>query len=132
MLVNCLIPDIEKYNNVEEEIIANYLPSFCFKDSALKQQQQEKAEKLMIENAIEVINMNTPPVQNNNQVIATPTSSSTNFLQRKKHRQDSINNKNINKECSVKSSCDSATVGVKLMCDSQNEEIKKYFTKTVI
>ena len=131
-LVNCLIPNIEKFNEVEDRIITNYLPTFCFKgkslvnviDSNHKQLQQDTAD-VPIPN--EAMTNNIPTITS-----SQPTSTNNDFLQKKRKTESA--KKVINKELTninINPNSKNNTIGVKLICDNNNEELKKYFSKTV-
>jgi hypothetical protein len=138
---------------VEDKILTNFLPDFCFKDSAHKIQQQENQERIDKEyygsNSQEVavnptqLNTSINYVSSNNLQIP---SNNNEFLQRKKSRSGNGSknrNSNSNKKKQVRQDETNATtpahevrgvsetVGVKLVCDSPNEELQKYFSKTV-
>jgi hypothetical protein len=138
---------------VEDKILTNFLPDFCFKDSAHKIQQQENQERIDKESygsnsqdvAVNPTQLNTSInyVSSNNLQIP---SNNNEFLQRKKSRSGNGSknrNSNSNKKKQVRQDETNATtpahevrvvsetVGVKLVCDSPNEELQKYFSKTV-
>jgi hypothetical protein len=120
----------------------------------MKQKQLEKAEKMdkmkEIDMAVEVGLIKNGPkndVSNNLNITTTNTytSESNEFLQRKKSRKDKnstiVNSRsNLNSENNIKRSGEileneiktGTTVGIKLICDTPNDELKKYFSKTVI
>ncbi len=173
-LVNCLIPNIDKFNEVEEKIITNFLPNFCFKDGAHKLQQQENVERIDKEmymgynnsnnsaknySNIQLNNIDSPDNQSNCNITSANNFHHPNnnqYLQRKQNRKGKkgfqeikylntcaatpkreLNRKDlissqspVNGDTEIKSSAE--TVGVKLICDTQNEELIKYFAKTVI
>jgi hypothetical protein len=155
-----LIPNIDKFNEVEEKIYTNFLSNFCFKDGAHIKQQIENAEKFENEiavsqtenfsqenNSLNNINSNNwlgiNNIQNNNnknevlQRKKTRNNSSAN-VSRIDYRQENkrnLNNSSLKKRENLESNNSTnntaQTVGVKLICDTPNEEIKKYFSKTV-
>ncbi len=142
---------------MEDKILTNFLPDFCFKDSAHKIKQQEKQERIDKEY------YNSAPQQSS--VTQNQTSTSINyassnnlqnpsnnnqFLQRKKNRggngsssrnKNSRNSNSRNKNKISQEDTNAATpanelrvsetVGVKLICDTPNEQLQKYFSKTV-
>lgn len=55
---------------------------------------------------------------------------SSTLLQRKSSRNERSTKKDSGMNVSI--SKGGNTVGIKLICDSENEELKKYFSKTVI
>jgi hypothetical protein len=119
-IVNCLIPNIDKFNEVEDRIITNYLPKFCFKEV---QHKKQKADDLGEANSPSVNNITpTPP-----EFISKKRKSDT----RKPTITKELNNININNPVSVGGGKNNNTIGVKLMCDDNNEELRKYFSKTV-
>lgn len=185
---------------MEEKIITNYLPNFCFKDTAHKQQQQQNFEKLegeiiqeehrsieggennMLSNGVANGGNNVSNVGSSANNLSSSANNITNhsiekndFLQKKKSRNANNANyssssrngrkgrfyhdqsSNLKEEQEYDNlspghqesttighnnqigggsnnsqvSNNGQTVGVKLICDSPNEEVKKYFSKTV-
>ncbi len=55
---------------------------------------------------------------------------SNDYLTRKTSRNDRSGKKESSLNVSV--SKNGNTIGIKLICDSENEELRKYFSKTVI
>ena len=133
-----MIPNIDKFNEVEDRMINNYLPKFCFKgknglikDSTHKKSQQENTERILKceEQGISV--QSTTNVQQTNETNSQNINNSA-YLQRKTSRNEksSRTTKEVGMNINVTKSGN--TIGIKLICDSQNEELKKYFNKTVI
>jgi predicted carbohydrate-binding protein with CBM5 and CBM33 domain len=62
-------------------------------------------------------------------------SNNSDFLQKKRKIENMKNNKNNNLSKDLASNVNQMsknnTIGVKLICDNNNEELKKYFSKTV-
>jgi hypothetical protein len=118
-LVNCLIPNIDKFNEVEERIINNYLPKLCFKGNIINIdlthsiQQQQNTDKIL----------KSEEISPNNITVSNPVPSD--YLTRKTSRSDRTAKKESNFDK------DSNTIGIKLICDNENEELRKYFSKTV-
>ena len=147
-LVNCLIPNLEKFNEVEDKIITNFLPTFCFKDAAHKIQQQENLERIEKETFVHPDSSSSAPSQaniyQNSNNLHNP-SNNNEFLQRKKTRggsrtatrgntsnkkKDRLEDTNANTPAyEIKNSGE--TVGVKLICDTPNDDLRRYFSKTV-
>lgn len=146
-LVNCLIPNLEKFNEVEDKIITNFLPTFCFKDAAHKIQQQENLERIEKETFIQADLPSTstqPNIYQHSNNLQNP-SNNNDFLQRKKTRggsrtatrgtasnkkKDRVEDTDANTPAhEIKNSGE--TVGVKLICDTPNDDLRRYFSKTV-
>lgn len=154
ILVKCLIPNIKKFNDVEENFIKNHLTDFCFKDTARKINQEEASTKILQHDVAESVSVNNINIQNNsnnNLNYGNNIQSDDNeFLQRKKNRNVKINYNETNHKTVIPSGKKNeqpvnaeiegplngngnnvATVGIKLVCESDNDDLKKYFSKTV-
>lgn len=120
MLVDCLIPSIEKFNELEDKIITKYLPNFCFKDGAHRTKQIENSRKL------EEINMNIP--RSSNLSINNLNGRHNNIMLNRK----TTRNEPSSEECNTNGGENrkAVSVGVRLVCEGP-EELKKYFSKTV-
>jgi hypothetical protein len=62
-----------------------------------------------------------------------PNSNNRDFLQKKRKIQNTKNNNNLSKNLASTNNQIpwKDTIGVKLICDSNNEELKDYLSKTV-
>jgi hypothetical protein len=146
---------------VEDKILTNFLPDFCFKDSAHKIQQQEKQDRIDKESYSSVSQVSSANSRLYNASINYESSNNlqnpsnnNELLQRKKSRsgngssnrnRSDRNNRNkgsTNSRSKISQEETNAatpanelrvndTVGVKLICDSPNEQLQKYFSKTV-
>lgn len=146
-----MIPNIKKFNDVEENFIKNHLTEMCFKDTARKIHQEEESTKyLKIDSDPPSSNHNLLNFNNsnNNLISGNNPSDQNEYLQRKKNRNSKPLNNDVNKKIELNSSKkidgnfnsenpanqsnnNLTTVGIKLICDCDNEDLKKYFSKTV-
>ena len=79
--------------------------------------------------------MNIPSSNNiqiqSNESNTSNLNNSNDYLQRKINRNEKNSRTTKELGMNVNVSKSGNTIGIKLICDSQNEELKKYFNKTV-
>ena len=126
ILVKCIIPNQEQFNDIEDKFINKNLSNLCFKDSAHIKLQQENQEQIEKENGFNM-QVSTPEVPTtyttfNSMPTPSPQERNEHFLGKTKTRKRGKDQQE---------SARSEPVGVRLVCDSPNEDLKKYFTKTV-
>jgi cobalamin-dependent methionine synthase I len=146
-----LIPNIKKFNDVEENFIKNHLTDLCFKDAARKIHQEEISTKIIQNDLPESVSLNNNIVlnnSNNNLNYGNNIQSDDNeYLQRKKNRSMRNNTTETTKKTVLYTAKKAeqtngenenntngnnvTTVGIKLICESEIEDLKKYFSKTV-
>ncbi len=146
-----MIPNIKKFNDVEENFIKTHLTEMCFKDTARKNHQEEESTNYLKYDS-EALHSNHNLLSfnnsNNNLNSGNNHSEENDYLQRKKNRNGKHLNNDVNKKNELNNSkkvdgdinCENpanqsnkniSTVGIKLICDGDNEDLKKYFSKTV-
>ena len=146
-----MIPNIKKFNDVEENFIKNHLTDLCFKDSARKIHQEQASTKFLLNDVAESVSLNNNIILNNsNNNLNCGNNIELNdneYLQRKKNRNGKNNHIETKKKIEMPTAKkvdpglngegeshpinNVVTVGIKLICESENDELKKYFSKTV-
>ncbi len=141
-----MIPNIKNFNDVEENFLKDNLVDMCFKDTVRKNHQDNLSTNNLKNDSVELaVGNGSFHVNNNvnNNGANNIISEDNEYLQRKKNR----NEKNSSNDSNRKNGTPSAkkvdadgdekigkgvtTVGIKLICESDNEDLKKYFSKTV-
>ena len=132
-IINCLIPDIEKFREEELKMILKSLPQCRFKDEERIKQQIEQAHKVddieskeMLQRSLDHNNNNNEHNHNNSIGINNNDNenSSGNLLGNKTQRED------VSNVIDVFNSGNKVTV--KLNVDDAEESLKKYFERTQI
>ena len=137
-IINCLIPDIDKFREEEQKMIMQSLPQCRFKDEERIKQQIEQAHKVddieskeIMQRSLEQSNNNNNHSHNthnhNHNDSDNDNNCSNNLLGNKTQRDDVSNSNNV---ISMFNSGNKVTV--KLNVDDAEESLKKYFYRTQI
>ncbi len=132
-----MIPNQNNFNESEEKFINQNISNLCFKDSAHVIQQQRN--QMILEKDLPNNNLNSPIFSSNYQDLNTHNSNSysnnTSTIPNSNSRKSDpqLGRKKSRKKQNDESEAEKAEpIGVKLVCDSPNDDLKKYFNKTVI
>ena len=131
-IINCLIPDIEKFREEEQKLILKSLSQCRFKDEERIKQQIEQAHKVddieskeIMQRSLEQNNNNNNNHNHNNTNTSNDNENDSNNLLGNKTQRDEVSN-----VINVFNSGNKVTV--KLNVDDAEESLKKYFYRTQI
>ena len=124
-IIDCFIPDREKFKEEEEQIILSQIKDFSFKDGPKHKKQIEKVkkeEKKELEESKTNIKINTSSENNNSRSLLSRKTNRDNHNKHNNNISDINNNEEENEH--------SEDVIVRIICDPIDEELQKYFKYT--